>query len=374
MFARPIVADRGAAEPISLGAALVAGKKTPPDALVLLEMDHLEAFGHFDHYALAVSPAEKQVALRQLVIALTIHMRVEEEIVYPTAREAVGDETMVEAARQEHAEAKKIVAQLARGEGFTPAQDDLVDQLKLMIQAHVTHEETDFFPRLRATGTDLYALGREVAARRLELLLSLAKPSMETIVDHIESAADAGRPVNTRDAAPAPVGARAARELYLVGLRNIHAVKREEKAMIARELDRLERYPKLIARLRQALQETDVQMGRIEAILERLGESPSGLKDVAMSMMGNVNALSIAPAGDEIFKTSFATAGLCQFEIAAYEALLVLAEACGSTEDLHQLQRCLNEERALAAWLSENLRGTVITHLQLRSAGETAKH
>lgn len=374
MDARPIVADRGAAEPISLGAALLTGKKVPPDALALLELDHREAFAHFDHYALAALPADKRVALRQLVIALLVHMQVEEEIVYPAAEAAMGDETMVGNARTEHAEARAIIAQLAQGEAFTPAQNDLVDQLKRMIKAHVAHEETEFFPRFRATGVDLYALGRATASRRLELLLSVAEPSMEKIMDHLENAAEAGRPVNTRDSAVEPIDPQAAMELYHVGLRNIHAVKREGKAMLERQLDRVENYPKLIARLRRNLEESELQLDRIEAILGRMGESPSGLKDVAMSMMGNLNALSIAPAGDEILKATFVTAGLCQFEIAAYEALLVLGEACGRAEDLRQLQLCINEERAFAAWLAENLRGTVITHLQLRSAGETAKH
>lgn len=374
MDARPIVADRGAAEPISLGAALLAGKKTPPDALALLELDHREAFGHFDHYAASVTPADKQAALRRLVIALLVHMQVEEEIVYPAAQDAIGDGAMVENARTEHAEARAVIARLAQGQAFTPAQDDLVDQLVLLIRAHVAHEEAEFFPRLRATGLDLYALGRAVAGRRLELLISLAEPSVEKIMDNLESTAEVGRPVNTRDAIVEAVDPQAAMDLYHVGLRNIHAVKREGKAMLERQLDRVENYPKLIARLRQNLEETELQLGRIEAILGRMGENTSGLKDMAMSVMGNLNALSIAPAADEILKATFVTAGLCQFEIAAYEALIVLGEACGRVDDMRQLQLCLNEERAFAAWLADNLRGTVITHLQLRSVGETAKH
>lgn len=374
MLERTIVADRGAAEPISLGAALLAGKKVPPDALALLELDHREAFGHFDHYDLAVTPDEKRMALRQLILALSVHMQVEEEIVYPAAQEAVGDETMVATARLEHAEAKGPIRRLGQQQSFAPVQDDLVAELKVMITAHVAHEEAEFFPRMRATGIDLYALGRSVAARRLELLIQLADPAMEKILDNLENAAEAGRPVNVRDTAVTPVDPEAALELYRVGLRNIHAVKREGKAMLERQIDRVERYPKLIARLRQNLEETELQLGRIEAILGDMGESSSGLKDMAMSMMGNLNALSIAPAGDEILKASFVTAGLCQFEIAAYEALLVLGEACGRTQDIRKLQLCLNEERGFAAWLAENLRGTVITHLQLRSSGEMAKH
>jgi hypothetical protein len=46
-------------------------------------------------------------------------------------------------------------------------------QLKNEIAAHVAEEELVLFPLARRAPLDLYALGREVAARRTQALLAL---------------------------------------------------------------------------------------------------------------------------------------------------------------------------------------------------------
>src|SRR4051795_11924733 len=51
-----MIADRGVSEPIALGAALVAGKKVPPDATQLLMMDHRTVLGWFRWYEQAEDP------------------------------------------------------------------------------------------------------------------------------------------------------------------------------------------------------------------------------------------------------------------------------------------------------------------------------
>lgn len=375
MIARMMVAERGAAEPIGLAAGLATGKKVAPDVTQLLMMDHLEAMALFDRYREAIGGPERALVLSRLTNALAIHMRVEEELVYPAAARAAGNAAMARHAEEEHADAKNLMGQLHDVRSVPDAERRVVEELRQLIATHVEEEETVFFPRMRQAGMDLYTLGRAVAARRLELFLEMTGLATRENAMDLQSPTDAGSPVTFADEAALDIIApEEALKLFTASLRNIHATKRQGKAMLERQLDRLENYPRLKTRLAQNLGETDAQLGRIEAILDDLGESPSALKDAAMSMMGNVGAALNAPADDEILKNSFSNAGLVHFEIAAYEALITLGEAAGRTEALRPLQICLNEERSLAAWLAENLRGTVITHLQLRSTGQEASH
>jgi ferritin-like metal-binding protein YciE len=366
---KTLVADRGAAEPISLGAALLAGKKAPPDALSLLVLDHLEAMSFFERYALEADEEMKASVLLQ------VHMQVEEELVYPVAGQATGDAAMISHAEEEHEQARACIAAMDASRPGEPDFESAFQALKAAIQQHVSEEETSFFPRLRETDLDFYALGRAVAARRVELLFDRTRQTSRNEPMTLQTDMDTGTPrdvgVETQIDAITP---DAARPLFVEGLRNIHGAKMQGRTMLKNQIARLENYPKLLARLEQNLTETEAQLERIEQILTQMGEGTSGLKDTAMSMMGQLGAMKNVVAGDEVLKNSFETAALVQFEISAYRSLLVLGEAAGETASLRILQQCLNEERSFASWLEENLAGTVITHLQLRSDGSQASH
>lgn len=374
-YLAPWVPDRGQAEPISLGPSLISGKKVTADAINLLMMDHMEAMAFFDWYEHSIDAEEKRRVAIKLCTALSIHMRVEEEIFYPASRRATGDDAMVEHAEDEHDEARRLVVQLMERTVVDAGHDAAVMQLRTIIEQHVTEEETDFFPRVRATSLDLYELGRAVAARRLDLFFErTGRNAREGIMD-TASDLSVGTPMNVgSEIGVGPLDPQEAQKLFVEGLKNAHAMELNCKAMIDRQLDRLENYPKLIARMQQHRQENLAQIDRLEQILEGQGEKTSGMKDAAMSMMGNMGAMMNAPAGDEVLKNSFASAATAMAEVSAYKALIVLGEIAGQVDAIRLLQRSLSEERAMAAWLDDNLEGTVLMHLQLRSQGETAKH
>ena len=93
-----------------------------------------------------------------------------------------------------------------------------------------------------------------------------------------------------------------------------------------------------------------------------------------MAMMGAIGSASHAMAGDEIIKNSFATYGLANFEAAAYETLILFAEVAEQFDALAPLQQSLSEERAMASFIAENLRGTGLRFLELRTEGRQASH
>jgi ferritin-like metal-binding protein YciE len=356
--AKMLIAERGADEPLSLGGALMAGKKGAPDAVSFLVQDHEEAFGYFDWYRSATDLATKIAVAKKLCGALRAHMHVEEEIFYPAAEEATGDEGLIAVAVEEHAACRRMVDDIEATAARGDIDDILVDELRAAIAGHVEEEQTKVFPKARAAALDLFAIGRDVAARRVELLFVLSgKYSPQA---------------NLKETPKMAVSREEARELFITGLRNAHATEQQCLTMVQNQLARLESYPKVAERMRLHEQEVAAQIGRLEQILESLGESPSTFKDTAMSMMGNVASMMNSAMEDEILKNSFANTAMANFEIAAYESLLQLGEMAGETEAVRLLQRSLNEERDMAAWLAENVRGVTIRFAQRRSEAAQA--
>lgn len=161
-----------------------------------------------------------------------------------------------------------------------------------------------------------------------------------------------------------------ARNLFIVGLRNAHAMERQSEQLMQRQCERLSDFPEMQLRLRSHLQDTRQQLRRLERRLDACGESPSSLKDVALSLVGNLTAIGNALAGDEILKNTFADNAFEHFEIAAYKSLLALAEAAGMPEAVADLTLSLQEEEQMAAWLDARVRDVTLAFVarQQRSA------
>lgn len=161
-------------------------------------------------------------------------------------------------------------------------------------------------------------------------------------------------------------------QLFVTGLQNAHAVEHQALALIDRQLDRYLNYPELVDRLRRHRVETERQIARLDEILRGLGEHPSSLKDMTLSMVGNMLALSHAPAPDEVLKNNFVNVAFENFEIASYTSLLTLAEASHHQGALPLLAQTLEEEQAMAAWVLEHLPAITLKYADLRAGGGTA--
>lgn len=353
-----LISDVGRGEPVSLGAALIAGKKVTPDATLLLMQEHREAMSYFSWYELATDTATKVAVAKKLCAALRAHMQVEEEIFYPAAREAAGDDALVGDSVEEHAEARKLVekAEAAMKRGKAP--DEAIAALRPAIEEHVEEEENELFPDVRDSGLDLYELGGRMAARKVELLFELTGRKRS----------------KTKESEKMPVSQEEANKLFLAGLRDVHAAASQCQELVTLMIDRLENYPKVTQRLRAHLKDKKAQLKRLDEILNALGDKRSWVKDAAMTSAGNVLAMVNAGTSDEILKNSLYSYGLANFEAASYESLLTIGTAAGQHKAVKKLQKSLNEERAMAAWLGGNMRGVIHDHLQLKSEGRQASH
>jgi ferritin-like metal-binding protein YciE len=154
-----------------------------------------------------------------------------------------------------------------------------------------------------------------------------------------------------------------ARDVFVTGLRNAHAMEVQARELMERQSERLSDYPKVQARVRQHLDETNGQIRRLEQCLDALGESASTMKDTAMSFIGNMAAMGHAAAGDEILKNTFANNAFEHYEIAAYKSLLTLADRAGATAATAQLRQSLGEEERMAQWIDDNVADVTLTYL-----------
>lgn len=98
--------------------------------------------------------------------------------------------------------------------------------------------------------------------------------------------------------------------------------------------------------------ETQAQIGRLEAVLARLGGAPSDDDCEAMEgIIAQAEELMEDDLPGEIMDAALAVTAIKvkHFEIASYRALLALAEACGEIEPARLLRESLAEEwRAVA--------------------------
>ncbi len=101
--------------------------------------------------------------------------RIEEEILYPQAREALDEEDrdLIDEAEVEHASIKQLVAEIERA---TPDDGHFDARIKVVgeyVQHHVKEEESgkdSMFAQARKAEVDLVALRDSMMARKQELL------------------------------------------------------------------------------------------------------------------------------------------------------------------------------------------------------------
>ncbi|MDD1534318.1 MULTISPECIES: ferritin-like domain-containing protein [unclassified Bradyrhizobium] len=157
--------------------------------------------------------------------------------------------------------------------------------------------------------------------------------------------------------------ANEARDTFVVGLRNAHAMEVQARELMERQSERLDEYPEVKAKVTAHLQETNEQLRRLEKCLESCGESTSSLKDTAQSVMANMMAMAHSVAGDEILKNTFANNAFENFEIAAYKSLLTLCGPAGAPEAKPLLEASLKEEQRMASWIDSNVEKVTMEYL-----------
>lgn len=167
------------ATPASTPRTRAAKPAEAPDAITLLTKDHEDVkklFRKYDKLAKAEAAASEREALAgQICSMLTVHTQIEEELLYPAAREVLPEADLIDEAAVEHASAKELIAQI-QGMG---ADQDLYDaKVKVLgeyIDHHVKEEQDELFPKLRRR-LDIKAIGAQMQQRKQALMAEAAAP------------------------------------------------------------------------------------------------------------------------------------------------------------------------------------------------------
>lgn len=142
----------------------------PRDALALLRADHQLVQELFDKFEKTRAEERKSALAEQICKELTVHAQIEEEILYPAAREAIRDEDLIHEATVEHQSAKDLIAQIEAGDPGDELFDAKVKVLGEYVKHHVREEQNELFPQVRKTKLDLKELGQRLMARKEELM------------------------------------------------------------------------------------------------------------------------------------------------------------------------------------------------------------
>lgn len=148
------------------------------DAVELLKQDHDTVDALFKQFEAAKESKNKNKKAQltaQICKELTIHATIEEEIFYPAARAALGEEgsDLLDEAEVEHQGAKDLIAQLSDMSPGDELFDAKVTVLAEYIRHHVKEEETELFPKMEKSEADLDQLGKDLLTRKTELQTEL---------------------------------------------------------------------------------------------------------------------------------------------------------------------------------------------------------
>ena len=145
------------------------------NALELLKRDHQQVdklFKQFEDIKEGAEDSAKEELVRQICDALTVHAAIEEAIFYPAARQALPQEQgqdLLDEAAVEHQTLKDIIGRLEMAPTSDPLYDAGVKVLSEYVKHHVREEETELFPKVRASDMDLQAIGNQLEERKQQL-------------------------------------------------------------------------------------------------------------------------------------------------------------------------------------------------------------
>ena len=155
------------------------------DALELLTADHNRVRGLFARFKKAEETddtATMQEVTAKIVEELTIHTTIEEEIYYPTIRDASEEiKDLVVEGFEEHHVVKTLIEELGECE---PGGEQWTAKVKVLIENvehHAEEEEKEMFPKVRSRTEPetRETLGESLAKRKVEL----GAPPMEAALD-----------------------------------------------------------------------------------------------------------------------------------------------------------------------------------------------
>ena len=149
-------------------------RPAPKDAVALLKADHEAVSRMFADYEKSRSASGKKALVAEICTALSVHAQIEEEIFYPALKSVLKDKLLVPEATVEHASVKDLIDQLQGAEPDSEMYDARVKVLSEYVKHHVKEEQSEMFPKAKASSLDMVELGARMTARKDDLLARAA--------------------------------------------------------------------------------------------------------------------------------------------------------------------------------------------------------
>lgn len=148
-----------------------------PSATQLLRRDHKKVEGLFDKFEQTRKADGKKKICDQVIQELEIHAKLEEEIFYPAVKKHLGEDDLLEEAKQEHQQAKEIMRALKKADPEDADFEEKFAELVEGVKHHVEEEEGEMFPQVEESDMDLEEYGDEMTQRKQELIAQMPKPA-----------------------------------------------------------------------------------------------------------------------------------------------------------------------------------------------------
>jgi hemerythrin-like domain-containing protein len=140
------------------------------DAISLLTADHEALLALFDEVQKLAHDAASRPRCAELVSRITallkLHLEVENTIFYPAATVTMRDESVAIESSFEQDDEQYVIEQLDALSIDDPRYGVAVASLSEQLREHVLEEETEIFPRLKASRIDMDALGIKIRRRQ----------------------------------------------------------------------------------------------------------------------------------------------------------------------------------------------------------------
>ena len=136
----------------------------------MLEQDHSTVKRLFEEFESAKDSRTKQRIMKETLLELEVHTKLEETLIYPAIREKIDADKIMDEALEEHHVAHTLINELKRGAGKNGRHEAKFKVLGESIKHHVKEEEGTMFPQAEKADLDWEALAQEAMERKKALL------------------------------------------------------------------------------------------------------------------------------------------------------------------------------------------------------------
>lgn len=141
----------------------------PRDAIAVLKEDHRQVEKLFKEFESTSAPSRRATIMQSIIQSLSRHAAIEEELLYPWARDYIEDvDDDVFEALEEHRVVKWLLRELEHMKPDDERYEARATVMMEMVRHHVEEEERDLFSYLRDVGTptELRELGAALEAAK----------------------------------------------------------------------------------------------------------------------------------------------------------------------------------------------------------------